>query len=122
MALVEHHAIEVGVFDAGIVGQQDHTWIRDLCAPTVVQARAWAAEQGMEIDVHLVDQRGGDGLRHDECRILVTWDVIVGRGTLRHDPERFVDGGSRFLWSSRWRSWLNRFSAQRVQSEIAEDG
>ncbi|AWN04266.1 hypothetical protein FDJ57_gp65 [Gordonia phage Sour] len=118
MRLVEHHSITVGTFDARIIGEASEEWMRDVAAPAVALARRWADEQGIDIEPHITERREGGS---DDAVISVTWDVVVGSGRIRHDPDRFIDGGSRFLWSARWRHWLNRFMGNHVCSEIAQE-
>ncbi|WIC90046.1 hypothetical protein SEA_SISKO_64 [Gordonia phage Sisko] len=114
--VTEHHSIEVGVFDARIVNQQNHQWMRDLGAPAIAMANAWAAEQGIEIHPTIRDSREGGS---NDARITVEWDVVVGRGRMRHDPDRFIDGGSRFIWSSRWRALWARLHSVGITEQLA---
>ncbi|URM86164.1 hypothetical protein SEA_BIGGITYBASS_64 [Gordonia phage BiggityBass] len=114
--VTEHHSIEVGVFDARIVNESSHQWMRDIGAPAITMAHAWAAEQGIEIHPTINDHREGGS---NDARITVEWDVVVGRGRMRHDPDRFIDGGSRFVWSARWRALWARMHGLLVTEQIA---
>lgn len=114
--VTEHHSIEVGVFDARIIANAGPEWLSGLCAPALALAHRWADEQGIEIHPKVVDHREGGS---NGARIVVEWDVVVGRGRMRHDPDRFIDGGSRFVWSSRWKSMWARMHGLLVTEGIA---
>ncbi|QNL30189.1 hypothetical protein SEA_MARIOKART_62 [Gordonia phage Mariokart] len=119
MRMVEHHEIAVGGFDAQVVNSMTEAQVADMCAPAFAEAHDWARRQGIEIDAHIRDTRRGGYV--EVAYLAVVWDVVVGSGAIRHDPERFTDGGSRFIWSARWRTWLNRFMGMHVCDEIADD-
>lgn len=111
--LVEQHSLLV---ELPPWSWHDRDLIRQIGEGARDEAYAWAESHGLDVEVNLVERRTFDPV--EEHYAGAEWTVVVGRGTISED-QRVPGVLDEWVWSSRFRHWLAKFTAVGVTQRSA---
>lgn len=126
--LVEQHSLLV---ELPPWSWHDRDLIRQIGEGARDEAYAWAESHGLDVEVNLVERRTFDPVEErnaagNVCTVRsvekhyagAEWTVVVGRGTISED-QRVPGVLDEWVWSSRFRHWLAKFTAVGVTQRSA---